>query len=135
MKKIKFITIAITLCLMALATGTVSAQEKSLFPADKVAQKETDKMTDDLGLNASQKKAVLALNKEMYEKRRQAYKAFKNAHKKEEKGPSKQAGEAFKNAGNKARADYEKSLKDILTAEQFKEYKKQDAPIPARKNK
>lgn len=134
MKNVKFMTMAIAICLMALATGTAKAQGKAAFSTDKVVQKETDEMVAKLGLNADQKKALLALNKEKSATRGQAVKALKDARQKNETSASAQSGESFKNANKKTTDDYEKSLKAILTPEQFNKLKKEDVPAPKKGN-
>ncbi|MCB0374376.1 MAG: DUF4890 domain-containing protein [Sinomicrobium sp.] len=131
MKKIKFITMAVAVCLMALATGTVNAQGKAAFSGDKVAQKDTDRMATYLELNANQKKALMALNKERNEKRIQEGRAVRNAR---QKSDTKGSEDASRNANKKVTDDYEKSLKAILTPEQFQKWKAQDKPSPKRKN-
>lgn len=134
MKNVKFMTMAIAVCLMALATGTAKAQGKAAFSTDKVVQKETDEMVAKLGLNADQKKALLALNKEKSATRGQAVKALRDARQKNETSASAQSGEVFKNANKKTTDDYEKSLKAILTPEQFNKLKKEDVPAPKKGN-
>jgi hypothetical protein len=134
MKNVKFMTMAIAVCLMALATGTAKAQGKAAFSTDKVVQKETDEMVAKLGLNADQKTALLALNKEKNATRGQAVKALRDARQKNETSASAQSGEVFKNANKKTTDDYEKSLKAILTPEQFNKLKKEDVPAPKKGN-
>ncbi len=134
MKNVKFMTMAIAVCLMALTMGTVKAQGKAAFSTDKVVQKETDEMVAKLGLNADQKKALLALNKEKSATRGQAVKTLRDARQKNEASASAQSGEVFKNANKKTTDDYEKSLKAILTPEQFNKLKKEDVPAPKKGN-
>lgn len=117
MKKLLLIAIAlIGLQFTAEAQRRGGGDNKDMS-AEDMATKRTEKMVEQLGLDASQKDAVYAINLE----EAQARKAKMDARKESEKAekPSDDEREKMREDRKKQREAYKAKLKDILTAEQF----------------
>ncbi|HOO84602.1 MAG TPA: hypothetical protein PLS94_08570 [Prolixibacteraceae bacterium] len=110
MKKILFFTLALlaTIAIMAQPPGGGMGMQ---FDPEEMVKRQTEQMTNDLGLNAEQTKKVEALNKKYSEKMSEM---FQNA------------GEAdrskFFEKMQTIREEKNKELKGILTDEQYKKH-------------
>lgn len=95
---------------------------KDLSP-EQMAQLQTKKMTLALDLSENQQKRVLALHTEAAKVRKQKMEEHKAKKEKKEK-PTDEEKYAMMNARLDAKIAFKKSMKEILTAEQYERWEK-----------
>ncbi len=104
---------------------------KDLSP-EQMAQLQTKKMTLALDLSENQQKRVLVLHTEAAKVRKQ-HMELREAKKEKKEKPTKEEKYAMMNAQLDAKIAFKKSMKEILTADQYEKWEKMHAHKGKRK--